>query len=380
MPGYRIFIAIPRHKGVMPWQFRALAQELERRGHHVLLLINPRAQKGPNDKPNPPNIAEWPSVRPVKWRDAVFLAKRIRMDRPQCLISNFAAENIMLLVGWVFRIPIRITWYHTLYSATEYDEKIALVKSRLLRLRKVLIYFLATYVVGVSEAARREASKIYHIAPRKCKVFHNSLPDPIGRISIVDPAQRTRTIVCAGVLTRNKGQDVLMRAVSLAIRSLPSLNVEFLGDGPLREEYENMSRDLGLTGVCHFRGIVIHDEVLRAMSSASVTVVPSRSEAFGLVIIESLAVGTPVIASAVGGIPEIVQDGVEGFLVPPGDDRSLAERIEEIFMNTTLRSSMSSRARERFVSQFEQSGRVHRQADFLEACLASRVQGARSSL
>jgi glycosyltransferase involved in cell wall biosynthesis len=107
------------------------------------------------------------------------------------------------------------------------------------------------------------------------------------------------------------------------------------------------------------------------MAESALTVVPSRSEAFGLVVIESMAVGTPAVASAVGGIPEIIRDGVDGFLVPPDDPAALADKIGLLLSNAELRHKMGLNARERFLSRFEQSRVVKEQADWLEQIVAA---------
>jgi glycosyltransferase involved in cell wall biosynthesis len=117
---------------------------------------------------------------------------------------------------------------------------------------------------------------------------------------------------------------------------------------------------------CSFAGQVEHAEVLKKMSTAVATVVPSRQEAFGLVNIESMAVGTPVVASAVGGIPEIIRDGLDGFLVPPESPEALANRLKMILSDSHLRREMRANARHRFLSEFEQRRSIRRQADWFE--------------
>ena len=123
---------------------------------------------------------------------------------------------------------------------------------------------------------------------------------------------------------------------------------------------------LRLEDACIFEGDIHHDEVLKRMALATATVVPSRSEGFGLVNIESLAVGTPVVASSVGGIVEVIRDGVDGFLVPPDNPEALAERLLLLLSNPDLRRTMSRNARERFLTTFEQSKVVKEQADWFE--------------
>jgi glycosyltransferase involved in cell wall biosynthesis len=163
-----------------------------------------------------------------------------------------------------------------------------------------------------------------------------------------------------------KGQDVLIRALSRLRQSLPDVTVDFLGDGPHLETYRRLADRLGVLDACRFRGSVHHDDVLKAMASAAATVVPSRTDSFPMVCVESLAVGTPVVASRVGGIPEAVRDTVDGFLTAPEDDEDLADRLGTLLGDTGLRESMGRNARERFLSRFEQRQNVVDQADWLE--------------
>jgi glycosyltransferase involved in cell wall biosynthesis len=145
--------------------------------------------------------------------------------------------------------------------------------------------------------------------------------------------------------------------------------VDFLGDGPTRPECETLARELGVTKSCRFVGVITHQEVLTAMSQADLTVVPSRCEAFGLVALESLAVGTPVLASAVGGLREIIQDDQQGRLVPAGDPAALAEGLKVLLNDPAGYSRMSEAVRKRFLTAFEQRQAVQTKADWLESLL-----------
>lgn len=109
------------------------------------------------------------------------------------------------------------------------------------------------------------------------------------------------------------------------------------------------------------------------MSSAVVTVVPSRDEAFGYVNIESLAVGTPVVASNVGGIPEIIRDGIDGYLVPAEDELTLAEKLKKILSNSRIQQNMSKNARLRFLDSFELTSAVRREAQWYEDLASGQV-------
>ncbi|MFO7323659.1 MAG: glycosyltransferase family 4 protein, partial [Chloroflexota bacterium] len=131
------------------------------------------------------------------------------------------------------------------------------------------------------------------------------------------------------------------------------------------------AQQLGVVDRCTFVGKVPHDEVLARMAASTVCVVPSRSEAFGLVNIEAMAVGTPVVTSRVGGIVEIVREGQDGFLVPPDDPQALANRLYLILSDPALRAQMGQNARQHFLDRFEQRANIVKQADWFEALVAN---------
>lgn len=361
------FIASSWGEGAIPQHFLRLSQELVARGHRVILLV--AHQRYDVEEPGSnPAIYTWPSRRPTKPKDAIFLYRLIREYQPECLVANFGAVNVMMLVGWLAQVRNRISWYRTLSSQIELDSQLPPAKIRMLRLRKRMVYLAATHIIANSGAARTDIQKVYHVPAHKCRVFFNSLADPVSADSALRKATKNpHQVVCVGRLHRSKGQDVLIRALAYLREPFPEVTVELVGNGPTRESCKQLAQDLGVADRCRFVGSVPHREVLRKMAKAAVTVVPSRSEAFGLVNIESLAVGTPVIASRVGGISEIVRDGVDGFLVPPDDPAALAEKLGALLSNAELRRQMGLHAREGFLSRFEQRRAVAEQADWLES-------------
>ncbi len=106
------------------------------------------------------------------------------------------------------------------------------------------------------------------------------------------------------------------------------------------------------------------------MASSWVVVVPSRAEALGAVNMESLAVGTPVVASDTGGIGEVIRDGVDGFLVAPEDAAALGAHIERLFTDRNEWQMMSMAARQGFLDRFEMQRNIGRQVSWLEELTA----------
>jgi glycosyltransferase involved in cell wall biosynthesis len=355
------FIGTTLADNPVPHHFVALANELVRRGHRAVLLAPHRRVELENHTGNPA-IYTWPSPRPTKPADALFLRKLIRQYRPDCLIANFVAVNVMTIVGRLAGVPQRVAWYHTLSRQIEIDDEIPRWKLRLLRWRKGLAYRASTHIVPVSEAALADVVSLYPEQRAKCRVILNALDDPaLNLAGTVEPR-----LVCVARFNPSKGQDVLIRALALLREKYPALTVEFIGSGPAQAACEKLAHDLNVADRCTFIGRLPHPEVLQHMATATAAVLPSRSDNCPYVSIESLAVGTPLVGSRVGGIPEIVRDGVDGFLVPPDDAPALAAKLAALLGNAALQQQMRANARTGFLERFDLRKAVPRQADWLE--------------
>jgi glycosyltransferase involved in cell wall biosynthesis len=368
MPSHCYFIATSGHEGAIPFHFKELANTLAKRGNRVIILIPERKIDQENHVTNPA-IYVWPSMRPTKLRDAFYLFKLIRYFKPDCLIANFSAVNIMMLVGWLSRVPHRVCWYHTVSGAPDLEREyhnLSVTKYKLKRLRKRPIYWMATKIVAVSQAARDDLCRIFHIDRGKSIVLYNALRDPLPLPVKQNLASQPYKLSCVGNLSIIKGQDVLIRAISICKNYFPNFSLQLIGQGPMQSHLYDLASELGLLDHCIFTGAVSHAQVIEYMASSYLTIVPSRSEAFGFVVIESMAVGTPVVATNVGGIPEIVRDGVDGFLVPPDDPDKMGEKLLLLLTNPELRATMAKNARQRFLENFEQKNSVLLQANWLE--------------
>jgi glycosyltransferase involved in cell wall biosynthesis len=141
------------------------------------------------------------------------------------------------------------------------------------------------------------------------------------------------TLVLAGRLVPQKALDVALRAVSLN----DGVSLVVAGDGPEREQAARLAMRLGLDGRVRFLGAQPRETVFELFRAADAALLSSNWESFGLVVAEALAVGTPVLATAVGGVAEVLEDGANGLLVPPGDADALAAAIRRFFSDDELR-------------------------------------------
>lgn len=146
----------------------------------------------------------------------------------------------------------------------------------------------------------------------------------------------------AGRLVANKGFDVLVEAWA----GLPvgDLDLVIAGDGPARHDLERHIGERGLAARITLIGSLSQVELARRLAAATVFVLPSRAEAFGLAVLESMAARTPVIATAVGGVPELIEDGVTGLLVAPSDPAALRDAILNVLREPSAAGARAARA------------------------------------
>lgn len=162
------------------------------------------------------------------------------------------------------------------------------------------------------------------------------------------PPRGAPTVLFAGVLVHGKGVHHLLDAVPEVRRTVPNARVLIAGaakDAAYARELHAQAARQGISGCVEFLGALPQADLARRMAQADVLVLPTLSEAFGLVLLEAMACGTPVVASRVGGTPDLVRDGENGFLVPPGDPRALAERVAWVLSHPAVTATMGQRAR-----------------------------------
>jgi glycosyltransferase involved in cell wall biosynthesis len=354
------FIAAIHGKGSLFRYFHALGTELASRGHRVVIIVSQRTRDEAGGESNPA-VLTWPSPVPKTFRDAKFLNSLITRYKPDCIIGNFSTIVICTLIGWLRRVPVRMAWTHTMIGAIEMDSPVPRWKRVLMTRRRQFVYSFATQVIANSRAMSEDIQRAYHVPPHKIEIVYPLLPEPL-----YDQARRRgNMILYVGRLATSKGLDVLLRALPRIVKSFPDIVVEFLGDGPARQEYESMAESLGVGSECRFLGAVPSETVYERMSSAALQVSPSLHEALGLVNVEAHSVGTPVVASNTGGIGEVVIDGETGFLFPPGDPVSLEEKIIRLLRDDRLRDRMGKAARAHFERTFS-FRLIPEQADYFE--------------
>jgi glycosyltransferase involved in cell wall biosynthesis len=214
------------------------------------------------------------------------------------------------------------------------------------------------HIVCVSQSQARHALS-FGVSPEKLTVIHNAID--IGRFKGRDPQKRAellsnfasprRLIVAAvGRISPEKGFCTLVRVASRVVARHPETGFLIFGDGPLRAQ---LQRDICAAGLQdHVKIAGFRTDLDACFPHFDLLILPSYSEGLPNVVLEAFAAGVPVVATAVGGVPEVVQDGLSGFLVTAGDDVAMAERISEMARNDGLRRSMAAHGHGRVSREF----------------------------
>jgi phosphatidylinositol alpha-1,6-mannosyltransferase len=151
---------------------------------------------------------------------------------------------------------------------------------------------------------------------------------------------------------RYKGADTLIAALPRVLKTAPDASLVLVGDGDDRPRLEDLSHDLAVSEQTHFLYSLTSEQLFAGYANCDVFALPSRGEGFGLVFLEAMACAKPVIGGAHGGIPDIVEDGVTGLLVPHGDPERLAQALESLFNNPSRAKEMGARGKDRLAKSF----------------------------
>jgi len=183
----------------------------------------------------------------------------------------------------------------------------------------------ADWVVGCSAAILDRGRGLVPEIVSRSSVIHNGLDAPPMPASPLptEPAQ----VLCVGRLVVEKGFDLAIAAFAAIADRFPRCRLVIAGDGPERERLERQVDELGVTDLVDLAGWFAPSDVFSLINGAAAVVVPSRHESFSLVALQAALMARPVVATRVGGLPEVVVDGQTGLLVEPGSSDALAEAI-----------------------------------------------------
>jgi glycogen(starch) synthase len=356
-----------QHYGITVWT-RVLAAALVRLGHRVVVFRRARHEQADTVDSDGVRIVTvtgqplrgWPALPPIwpwlaDWQRAVTAAVLARdAADPFDVVSGpiWPAEPLALMRAAA--VPLAVSLHTTEAIASALDGRGSPEDRALVEAERAL-FAGAPVLIANSEATLLDLAKAFGVVvpSDRAVVVPHGMPDraatPRER-----PATEEPLILFLGQLGFRKGIDVFLDALPAVLAGRPA-TVAIAG-APQGESPEAAfrARHAGAPWADRVRFLGLVDDATKQalLAAASVVAVPSRYESFGLVSVEAMMHGVAVVASRAGGIPEVVEDGVTGLLVPPGDSEALAAAIGRILDDASLRQAMGKAARARYLAHF----------------------------
>jgi L-malate glycosyltransferase len=284
--------------------------------------------------------------RPGTVKQLWAFAQWCRDKRIQILHTCELYSNIFgLCGGWLANVPVRI------------GSRRGFVEPPGVQRLQRAAYVAAQRIVANSQAAA-DRLRVEGVAERKILVIPNGI-DAKG-FGPREYSRRPRRIAMVACLREEKRIDVFIRAMPRILERHPDAEFVIAGDGSCGDELLTLARELGVSERVRFLGH--RDDVAAVLDDADLFVLTSRSEAFPNSVMEAMASGLPVVATNVGGIPELVSDGETGRLVPSGDSEAVAVTLLDLMDNPDRAAALGRAARrtieqnysfDRMVKQFE---------------------------
>jgi glycosyltransferase involved in cell wall biosynthesis len=346
----------------------ALLPRLRERGWDVRLLMLHEHEPGAWDfarelRARGVPLDELPLAADVDPLAFVRLAGYLARHRPTILHTHLVHADVYgQLAGTLARVPVRVSTKH---GFNEFRE------GRPFALADRTIASLAHVHVAISRGLARYLADTEGFDEREFEIVHYGI---VPRPDWAPYGDDEPALLCVGRLIPIKGHLVLLRAFAEARREVPGLRLDIAGRGPLEPALRALAKELGVADAIRFLGYV--SPVQGAIEQAAAVVVPSMGEGFGMVALEAMERGRPVVAAAIGGLGELVQDGVTGRLVAPGEAEPLRRAIVELASDPELARRMGAAGRARALERFLQERCTDRTELLYREALDGRANGA----
>ena len=296
----------------------------------------------------------------------IMRAERVDIVHTHLFVDGFYGRLAALMAG----VPVRVVTQQNAYE----DPRLRLPGWQIQANR--LLARVTHHFVAVSTATRDYLHRVEGVPLSRISVVPNAVapPPPLDRTAVQGIRQQwaptgERLVGTIARLEPQKGLDILVEAMAIVRRSVPNVRCIIVGQGELRPTLEAHIRRLNLGE--HVRLVGLRGDVWHVLGALDVFVLPSRFEGLSLALLEAMAVGTPVVATAVSGTVEVVQDGVTGRLVPPEDPDTLAQALVDMlrYRETARRLGEAGR---RLVLERYTLPRIAREYETLYLSLLSR--------
>lgn len=295
------------------------------------------------------------------------LERFLRRERVDVLHAHKFGSNVWgAIVGSMAKVPVMLAHEHTWSFEGQPLRRL---------LDRELVSRASDRFIAVSREDRRRMIEIERIPPSRTLFIPNGVPaspPPSGRDvrSELGIEGGVPVIGAVGLLRPQKAHHVLLHAAAALTGEWPDIQVLIVGDGPERANLERLVGELGLERTVRFTGL--RSDVPDVLRALDVAVCCSDFEGSPLSVLEYMGAALPVVATEVGGLPDLIEPGVNGLLVPPRDSAALAAALAELLRDPQRARAMGERGRERRVAEFDISVFVGRLEDLYGELLQER--------
>ncbi len=308
----------------------------------------------------------------VVTRDPRPYLKLLNNIKPSLIHAHFGVEGVYAMaVARKLRVPL-ITTFHGFDATTS---KRALIGSRSPSWINYILFRSQLAKQGdlficVSEFIRKRVIEL-GFPPERTHVHYIGID--IETILPRQISEETPMVLHVARLVEKKGTEYLIHAFAKVAAQNPEVELTIIGDGPLRTSLKSLTQALGMNERIRFMGPQPHTEVMTMMRKAAMLVLPSvtantgDAEGLGMVLLEAAALGLPLIGTQHGGIPEVIEDGKTGYLIPERNMDLLAQRMSELLANRDMRLNMGRNGRALVETRFD----IRKQTIKLEKLYAS---------
>lgn len=277
---------------------------------------------------------------PFDWKASYEIKKIVQKERVDIIHTQFLRENYIALFSKIFGAKVKVIWtYH-----------VEVEMSPLLKMCNTILTRFNHSIICVSSFMKKQLST-KGVAKKKIEVIYNGIADPYIKQTSINNA--TKQIAVIGRISKEKGHEFLIKGLVKLRQIAPKLDwhCNIIGTGPLKESIQKQVHKEKLTERISFKGY--RDNIIEEYHKNDLIVIPSENESLSYVAIEALALKRPVVATNVGGLPEVIKHDKTGRLVKYGDIDTLAETLQRLLEDQNLTA--------RYIKQ----GRIYFEENFL---------------